>query len=90
MRPVELRLPGLFWRFKGGDGVKTADLGLRRTRSWVVMAAVPVMFMQAGFAFLEGGLTRMRTRPTSRVRTSLVFGLCTLDHWAVGFGLALL
>ena len=27
---------------------------------WVVLAAVLVIFMQAGFAFLEAGLTRMK------------------------------
>ena len=37
---------------------------------WVVVAAVLVMFMQAGFAFLEAGLTRMKNARTSPARTS--------------------
>ena len=33
---------------------------------WVVVAAVLVMFMQAGFAFLEAGLTRMKNAAPHR------------------------
>ena len=40
--------------------MKTADLVIAVNTVWVVLAAVLVMFMQAGFAFLEAGLTRMK------------------------------
>ena len=36
----------------------TEELGLAASTLWVVIAAVLVLFMQAGFAFLEAGLTR--------------------------------
>ena len=36
------------------------DLLVAASTIWVVVTAVLVMFMQAGFAFLEAGLTRMK------------------------------
>ena len=40
--------------------MSTEELGLAASTLWVVIAAVLVLFMQAGFAFLEAGLTRMK------------------------------
>ena len=55
---------------------------------WVVVAAVLVMFMQAGFAFLEAGLTRMKNAAHIAGKNVLVFGVASLVYWLVGFGLA--
>jgi len=55
---------------------------------WVVVAAVLVMFMQAGFAFLEAGLTRMKNAAHIAGKNVLIFGVATLVYWLVGFGLA--
>jgi Amt family ammonium transporter len=55
---------------------------------WVVVAAVLVMFMQAGFAFLEAGLTRMKNAAHIAGKNVLVFGVASLVYWVVGFGLA--
>jgi Amt family ammonium transporter len=55
---------------------------------WVVVAAVLVMLMQAGFAFLEAGLTRMKNAGHIAGKNVLIFGLCSIVYWAVGFGLA--
>ena len=38
----------------------TSQLAIATSTVWVVLAAILVMFMQAGFAFLEAGLTRMK------------------------------
>ena len=40
--------------------MSTKDLAIAASTVWVVLAAILVMFMQAGFAFLEAGLTRMK------------------------------
>ena len=48
----------------------TKELAIATSTVWVVLAAVLVMFMQAGFAFLEAGLTRMKNVGTSPRRTS--------------------
>src|SRR4051794_1884720 len=46
------------------------------------------MFMQAGFAFLEAGLTRMKNAGHIAGKNVLIFGLASLVYWAVGFGIA--
>ena len=55
---------------------------------WVVICAVLVMFMQAGFAFLEAGLTRMKNAAHIAGKNVLIFGVASLVYWLVGFGLA--
>src|SRR5919109_1368470 len=68
--------------------MKTADLVIAANTVWVVVAAVLVMFMQAGFAFLEAGLTRMKNAAHIAGKNVLIFGVCSLVYWAVGFGIA--
>src|SRR6266550_3382388 len=55
---------------------------------WVVVAAILVMFMQAGFAFLEAGLTRMKNAAHIAGKNVLIFAVCSLVYWVVGFGIA--
>jgi Amt family ammonium transporter len=68
--------------------VSNADLLIAANTIWVVVAAVLVMFMQAGFAFLEAGLTRMKNAAHIAGKNVLIFGVCSLVYWAVGFGIA--
>src|SRR3954471_18872345 len=68
--------------------MKTADLVIAVNTVWVVVTAVLVMFMQAGFAFLEAGLTRMKNAGHIAGKNVLIFGLCSIVYWAVGFGIA--
>ncbi len=68
--------------------MKTGDLLIAVNTVWVVVAAVLVMFMQAGFAFLEAGLTRMKNAAHIAGKNVLIFGICSLVYWAVGFGFA--
>ncbi|MDX6552893.1 MAG: ammonium transporter, Amt family, partial [Gaiellales bacterium] len=65
-----------------------ADLTIATNTIWVVVAAVLVMFMQAGFAFLETGMTRMKNAAHVAGKNVLTFALCSLVYWAVGFGIA--
>src|SRR2546430_8937918 len=46
------------------------------------------MFMEAGFACLEAGLTRMKNAGHIAGKNVLIFGICSLVYWAVGFGIA--
>src|SRR3954447_883621 len=64
------------------------DLLIAANTIWVVLAAVLVMFMQAGFAFLEAGLTRMKNAAHIAGKNVLIFGIVSLVYWAVGFGMA--
>ncbi|HYX76242.1 MAG TPA: ammonium transporter, partial [Gaiellaceae bacterium] len=68
--------------------MSNANLLIAANTIWVVVAAVLVMFMQAGFAFLEAGLTRMKNAAHIAGKNVLIFGICSLVYWAVGFGLA--
>jgi Amt family ammonium transporter len=67
---------------------KNQDLLIAASTIWVVITAVLVMFMQAGFAFLEAGLTRMKNAGHIAGKNVLIFGICSLVYWAVGFGIA--
>jgi Amt family ammonium transporter len=68
--------------------VSKTDILIAVNTVWVVVAAVLVMFMQAGFAFLEAGLTRMKNAAHIAGKNVLIFGICSLVYWAVGFGIA--
>ena len=56
--------------------------------TWLVVAAVLVMFMQAGFACLEIGFSRGKNAGTVVAKILLNFSVASLVWWMVGFGLA--
>ncbi|HKG36352.1 MAG TPA: ammonium transporter [Solirubrobacterales bacterium] len=55
---------------------------------WVVIAAVLVMFMQAGFMFLELGFSRAKNAGAGVAKVIVNFSIASLCYWAVGFALA--
>src|ERR671914_16523 len=52
---------------------------------WVIVAGCLVMFMQAGFAFLEIGFSRGKNVGTVVAKILINFGIAALAFWAVGF-----
>jgi len=64
------------------------DAYIATSTIWVLLAAVLVIFMQAGFALLEAGLCRMKNVGHIAAKTLLVFGVATVVYYLVGFGLA--
>ena len=56
--------------------------------TWVIVAAVLVMFMQAGFALLEIGFSRMKNAGAGVAKILTNFSIASLAYWAVGFALA--
>src|SRR6185312_5465249 len=70
--------------------IRNQDLLIAASTIWVVVAAVLVMFMQAGFAFLEAGLTRMKNAGHIAGKNVLSFAIASLVYWAVGVGIALI
>jgi Amt family ammonium transporter len=64
------------------------ELGIAASTMWVVVAAILVMFMQAGFAFLEAGLTRMKNVGHIAAKNVLVLALASVVYYLVGYGLA--
>src|SRR5215211_2990449 len=55
---------------------------------WVVIAGVLVMFMQAGFALLEIGFSRMKNAGSGIAKSLVNFSIASIAYWAVGFALA--
>jgi Amt family ammonium transporter len=55
---------------------------------WVVVAGVLVMFMQAGFAMLEVGFSRMKNVGTVVAKVITNFSIAGLSYWAIGFAIA--
>ena len=55
---------------------------------WVVVAAVLVLFMQAGFAMLEIGFSRMKNAGTGVAKIFTNLSIAAICYWAVGFAFA--
>src|SRR2546423_10250530 len=55
---------------------------------WVIVAAMVVMFMQAGFAFLEIGFSRGKNAGTVVAKILTNFSIAGIMYWAVGFAFA--
>ncbi len=80
-----LALPGLAFAQKG---LSTADLSLAMDTMWVIIAACLVLFMQAGFAMLEVGFSRMKNVGSVVAKILVNLAIAALLFWAVGFALA--
>src|ERR1700712_4348889 len=55
---------------------------------WVIFAGCLVMFMQAGFAFLEIGFSRGKNSGTVIAKILTNFSIAAIMYWAVGFAFA--
>src|SRR4051794_12058530 len=56
--------------------------------TWVLVAGILVMFMQAGFAFLEIGFSRGKNAGTVIAKVLTNFSIAAICYWAVGFAFA--
>jgi Amt family ammonium transporter len=54
---------------------------------WTLVTGFMVMFMQAGFALVETGLTRAKNVAHTMGMNFLVYSIGIIGFWAVGFGL---
>src|SRR5918994_1934489 len=68
------------------DGKLSETVGINSI--WVIVAASLVMFMQAGFAFLEIGFSRQKNAGTVVAKILTNFSIAALCWWAVGFAFA--
>lgn len=55
---------------------------------WVALAAILVLFMQAGFATLEAGFSRMKNAGAVMAKVLINAAFSIAIFWAVGFGIA--
>src|SRR2546430_15259847 len=54
---------------------------------WTLVAGFLVMFMQAGFAMVETGVTRAKNAAHTITMNFMVYGIAMLAYWVVGFAL---
>ena len=52
---------------------------------WVLVAAILVIFMNAGFAMLEAGFCRRKNVVNVLSKNLIVFALATIAFWSIGF-----
>jgi Amt family ammonium transporter len=64
-----------------GDLTSAINIG------WTLLTGFLVMFMQAGFALVEAGLTRSKNVAHTMGMNFLVYAIGILGFWAIGFGL---
>jgi len=63
-------------------------VGVAVNEVWIVLAAVLVMFMQAGFALVEAGFTRAKNAGNIIMKNVMDFSVGSIVYWAFGFALA--
>ena len=68
------------------QGTETiGDVALAVDTIWVIVAAMLVLFMQAGFAMLEVGFSRMKNVGSVVAKILAMMGIGLVVFWAVGF-----
>src|SRR5437588_330777 len=70
------------------DAPKPTTADIASDTVWVIVTGVFVMFMQAGFAMLEVGFSRMKNVGTVVAKVITNFSISSIVYWAVGFGIA--
>ena len=69
-----------------GNGVLPDSVGFNSM--WVIVAAMVVMFMQAGFMFLEIGFSRQKNAGTIVAKILTNFSIAAIMWYLIGFALA--
>src|SRR4051794_24807957 len=70
------------------DGPTAESVAGELNTTWVIVAGVLVMFMQAGFAFLEIGFVRGKNVGTVIAKILTNFSVSAIVWWMVGFAFA--
>ena len=53
---------------------------------WILICAILVLMMQAGFLCIEAGATRNKNNINTALKNICDFGICMLIFWAFGYG----
>ncbi|NET60807.1 MAG: ammonium transporter [Symploca sp. SIO2E6] len=72
--------------------IEIEDLGVQQVQGivntlFVLIAAVLVIFMNAGFGMLETGFCRQKNAVNILSKNLIVFAIATIAFWAIGFSL---
>jgi Amt family ammonium transporter len=65
----------------------SSDLRIGIDTVWVLVTAMLVFWMNAGFALVESGLCRAKNATNILAKNFIVFAASTLSFWALGWGL---
>ncbi|MFI3327815.1 MAG: ammonium transporter [Rikenellaceae bacterium] len=71
----------------GTTAMKLAELASAIDTLWVLLAAMLVFIMQAGFAMVESGFARKKNTANILMKNVLDFSIGSLLFWTIGFGL---
>ena len=63
------------------------DLRVGIDTVWVLVAAMLVFFMNAGFGMVESGLCRAKNTTNILAKNFIVFAASTISFWVIGWGL---
>jgi len=74
--------------FAAEEGPTAADVQKILDNVWILVAAILVIFMQAGFALLEAGLTRGKNVANIFMKNLMDFCVGALLFFAVGYAIA--
>ncbi len=80
-----LSVPAAFGLEGKIDGKSIPELQYALDTIWVMVAAVLVFFMQAGFAMVEAGFTRSKNAVNIMMKNMMDLSIGTLSFWAIGF-----
>lgn len=69
------------------DGKQVSELKYALDTVWVLIAAILVFFMQAGFAMVEAGFTRAKNAVNIMMKNMIDLSIGTLNYWFLGFGI---
>jgi Amt family ammonium transporter len=65
----------------------SSDLRIGIDTVWVLVAAMLVFFMNAGFGLVESGLCRAKNTTNILAKNFIVFAASTVSFWVIGWGL---
>ena len=65
----------------------SSDLRIGIDTVWVLVTAMLVFWMNAGFALVESGLCRAKNSTNILAKNFIVFAISTISFWALGWGL---
>lgn len=69
------------------DSINAAELKIAIDTVWVVLSAVLIFVMNAGFGMLESGLCRAKNSVNIFSKNIVIFSIASLTFWLVGFGI---
>jgi ammonium transporter, Amt family len=90
--PLAILIVGATAMSAGAQGTPTAeelaaDVKVGLDTMWVMVAAMLVFFMNAGFCMLETGFCRQKNAVNVLAKNLIVFSMSTIAFWILGFGL---